>query len=75
MPIYEIANNIKNRKDFEEFLKVLKKDYMSNKDDWHNDTLESFLEGMYGYNFDCDEKETVSWKLFAEILLASRVYE
>jgi hypothetical protein len=75
MSIYEEAENVKTKKDFEEFLKLLKTNYLSVKEDWTNDTLESFLEGLYGYNYDSDIEEKASWKLFAEILLASRVYE
>ena len=75
MSIYEVAENVKTRKDFEEFLKLLKTNYLSVKEEWSNDTLESFFEGLYGYNYDCDIEEKASWKLFAEILLASRVYE
>ena len=75
MSIYEVAENVKTRKDFEEFLKLLKTNYLSVKEEWSNDTLESFLEGLYGYNYDSNDDEKASWKLFAEILLASRVYE
>lgn len=75
MSIYEEAENVKTKKDFEKFLKLLKTNYSSVKKEWLNDTLESFLEGLYGYNYDSDVEEKASWKLFAEILLASRVYE
>lgn len=75
MSIYEVAENVKTRKDFEEFLKLLKTNYLNVKKEWDNDTLESFLEGLYGYNYDSDVEEKASWKLFAEMLLASRVYE
>jgi hypothetical protein len=75
MSIYEIVENIETRKDFEEFLKLLKVNYLNARNEWHNDTMESFLEGLYGYNYDSDDKDKASWKLFAEMLLASRVYE
>jgi hypothetical protein len=75
MSIYEIAENVKTRKDFEEFLKLFKSNYSNERVDWQNDTMESFLEGLYGYNYESSHTEKPSWKLFAEILLAARVYE
>jgi len=75
MSIYEVAENVKTRKDFEDFLKLFKTNYLSVKEEWDNDTLESFLEGLYGYNYNSDVEEKASWKLFAEILLAARIYE
>ena len=72
--IYEIAENIRNRKDFEKFLEKLKENFQKNKNDWDNDTLESFLEGLWGYNYNCKNDEP-TWKSFADILLAARVYE
>lgn len=75
MSIYEISKRIKTQSDFENFLKILKEDYLHNRKEWHNDSLESFLDGLYGYNYDSDENEKTSWALFAEMLLAARVYE
>ncbi len=74
MNIYEFANEIKTRKDFEKFLRLLIDDYRNNKDSWENDRLDFYLEGLYGYNYEAEEEEP-SWKLFAEILLAAKVYE
>ena len=45
-----------------------------NKADWENDSLNLFLDGIYGYSM-CKIGETPSWNLFAEILLTARVYE
>jgi len=72
--IYQIAQQIKNKKDFEIFLKELRNNFDDNKSDWHNDKLDLFLEGLYGYNYNSDNEEA-TWKKFAEILLAARVYE
>jgi hypothetical protein len=74
MNINLLAKKIKNKRDFEFFLKELKNDFETNKSDWHNNRLDLFLEGLYGYNFD-SENEPASWKKFAEMLLAAKVYE
>ena len=76
--IYDFYENIESKTDFENFLKLLVEDFNSNNKDWENDTLTLFLEALYGYNFDSknDTKETKpSWKVFAEMLLAAKVYE
>ena len=72
--IYDLFEKIKTRQDFEFFLKKLIIDFNDNKGDWENSTLESFLEGLYGYNYNSDNDKP-TWKLFAEIILAARVYE
>lgn len=74
MGLYEIANQIETQQDFNVFLKALKRDLKSNSQEWENDTLESFIEGLDGY---CNDKpqEELSWRIFAELLLAAKVYE
>ena len=72
--IYVLADRITCRKDFELFLQKLTENFSEKKDDWENDSQESYLEGLYGYNCESDN-DSPTWKLFAEILLAARVYE
>ncbi|MFN5786732.1 MAG: hypothetical protein ACK457_12255 [Flavobacteriia bacterium] len=73
--IYQLCNEISNRKDFENFLKEFKNNLKQFPQEWSNDTLELFLEGLYGYNYDSDPNDIPTWKEMAEMLLASRVYE
>lgn len=68
------AQNIKTREDFEFFLEKLVSDYNQNKEAWQNDTLKSYLEALHGFNYN-SEKDRPSWKAFAEMLLAARLYE
>ena len=72
--IYELAEEVVTRSDFELFLKELIINFRDSKSDWDNDTLESFLEGLYGYNYDSDN-DPPTWTLMAEMILAARVYE
>jgi len=70
----QIVQEIKSREDFEFFLEKLVTDYNKNKKDWQNDTLRSYLEALHGFNYNSD-KDRPSWKAFAEMLLAARLYE
>lgn len=72
--MHSMLHNIKTRGDFEIFLEKLVTDYNQNKEDWENDTLKSYLEALHGYNYNSDN-DRPSWKAFAEMLLAARLYE
>lgn len=74
MDIYKQAEEINNQKDFVKFLNSLQKDLQENLSEWENDSLAKFLDALKGYCSDKDQKKT-SWKTFAELLLAARVYE
>ena len=79
-----ITSSIRNRQDFLSFLEKFIKDYRS-AEGWENNKLESFLEGMLswvedadGYYENINETEVLSnpsWRLFADILIASTMYE
>ena len=79
----DLAKEISTKEDFVAFLRLLRKDFHQEKDEWENQTLEQFLEGLYGFSGDMDgyysgkdiDVQKPSWRLFAEVLLASRVYE
>lgn len=74
--IYSFQKDIKTRKDFETFLRMLLEDFQRNKENWANNTLSSYLDGLYGYNFDSEADEnSPSWGEVAEMLLAAIVYE
>ncbi len=73
--IYDLFDKIRTKSDFEIFLKELIKNYNENRKDWDNDDLPKFLDALYGYNYESDSSIQPTWKLFAEMLLAARVYE
>lgn len=77
-------NEIKNKHDFLNFLSLYIKDYNNNKESWTNRNIETFLEAMeswvedmegYYENMNLPVPENVSWKIFADILYAAKVYE
>ena len=79
-----MTSNIKNREDFIIFLEKLLEDFRREKN-WENNNLESFIEGMLswvedadGYYKNINQMEVLSnpsWRLFADILIASTMYE
>lgn len=84
MDIVERANAVKTKADLEEFLWALIRDLESRPSEWENRTLPEFLEAMTGFVGDLDGycknrgelgAPEPTWKLFAEILLASSMYE
>lgn len=82
--IYDLAAGVRSRSDFISFVDNLGRNYKSNKDEWENDNLESFLGGlswfandMGGYYKNMKEDvdiETVTWRMAAQMLLAAKVY-
>lgn len=85
MSLNSQARSIRSKAQFESFLQQLLRDFRSRGHTWENADLDSFLEGMYGFvkglegyyqhrgqEMDLDRAD---WRVFAEILLAARVYE
>ena len=81
----DVVDEMKTKEDFLKFLELLKKDYLENQDSWENPTMECYLdtmavwtEGMLErYYVNIGEKlpDNIPWRVFAEILLASKIYE
>lgn len=72
--IYKTCDKIENFSDFIAFLSLLNENISNKPDEWENTTVKSYLNGAYGFCTDSKFEEN-SWKVFAEILLAARVYE
>lgn len=75
---------IRTKEDFVGFLELLAQDFRSNPHEWENKSLESYLEAaaswtedMDGYyrNYNLPVPENVNWKVFADILMAAKMYE
>jgi hypothetical protein len=84
MDIYEKFNKIESREDLVDFLEELMVDLEENRSGWENDTLERYLDGMWGWLQDldglCKNKnipvpEQPSWQLIGRMLLAGKYYE
>ena len=83
--LVEKAEAIRTRADFVAFAEMLLRNLREHPEEWENDTLERFLEvlggfahGMHGYYANVKapvDLERPSWRVFADLLLAARVYE
>ena len=83
MTISEKAYSVETREDFQVFLRVLAEDFRVHGEKWENAHLGRYLEALAAWAEDMDgyfrnRGETApspSWRLFAQMLVAARVYE
>lgn len=84
MELHEKVGAVTTKEDLATFVAALKNDLIANKDDWENPDLERFLDAMSAWIFSMDTahknlgKETPvqpTWRVFADILLAGKIYE
>jgi uncharacterized protein YukE len=76
--------SINTREDLADFVSSLREELAKNPDEWENQTLDRFLDAMeswirvidaYSKNTGDIESLSPSWKTFAKILCAAKVYE
>jgi hypothetical protein len=81
MSIVEIAEQVKNKEDFVNFLQALIDDFINNKERWENPELGRYLEAMERFLDSSTDKSinkidfTPSWNLFATIMFTASIYE
>ncbi|KUJ50450.1 hypothetical protein [Chryseobacterium sp. JAH] len=73
------------KQEFIHFMENLKTDFIENKEKWENKTIEDYLEAMSRYVEDIDgyyentnqdiDLEKIDWKVFADLLKGSSIYE
>lgn len=77
-------SNIKTKDDFISFVQLLQEDLKDNPRSWENNTLESYLEAMTSWTESIEQyyintaqpvPDNISWRVFADILMASTMYE
>lgn len=82
--LHERIENVTSNLDLADFIEALREDLASNKDDWENVNLDDFLEAMGAWvgsmnraysNMGKTMPENLNWSVFADILLASKMYE
>ncbi|HKV40262.1 MAG TPA: hypothetical protein VJX67_13705 [Blastocatellia bacterium] len=80
------AEAIESKEDFAQFANLLAKNYREHPEEWGNQELECFLDALGELAGSIDGHNTllgrpkpnlgsVAWRVFADILLAARVYE
>ena len=84
MTLEERARAVQSREDLVALIHAMRSDLQAHPDRWENPDLASFLEAMAGWTDDLpgfyantgQEVETTSpWRLIADLLMASRIYE
>ncbi len=83
--LVEKGQAIASKADFKEFVRLLLHNYRNHPDEWENGTLDLYVQGLVGFVENMEgyyqnvgatvELERPSWRVFADILLAARVYE
>jgi hypothetical protein len=84
MELSQKCNSINTKDDLVNFIEELKFNLISRPNEWENSTLEKYLDAMGAWlnsmenaykNMGKEFPEQPSWKMFAEILHASKIYE
>ncbi|WP_323637079.1 hypothetical protein [Pectobacterium polaris] len=75
---------ISSKNDLVKLISALARDFKENPDEWENKDLSSYLEAVSSWIEDMDgyyentnqplPKDT-NWKIFADILVAAKIYE
>lgn len=79
------TSDIRSRDAFCAFLEELAVNYCTHPGEWANADLKSFLEALAGFSRDMDgyysnfhpdiDCSQPSWRVFADMIMAARVYE
>ena len=81
MEIAEIAEQVKSKEDFVNFLQALISDFKNNKEEWENPELGRYLDAMERFLYSSTDESinkidfTPSWSLFAKIMITASIYE
>ena len=84
MSIAEQVNSIRSREDFVAFVRALSKDFKNNPQSWENENLDQFLDALGAWVEDMDGyylnqgkpvPQQLDWKMFADMLMAAKLYE
>jgi hypothetical protein len=83
--LVEMAETIGTKDEFVAFAKAFLENFRHHPEEWENDSLESFLVGLAGFAQNSEgyyvnigaaiDPAAPTWRLFADILLAARIYE
>ena len=77
-------NEISNKEDFVSFVELLLSNFNNNPSEWSNKTLPEYLEAIASWTEDMEGyyqnnkmpiPENINWKVFANILVAAKMYE
>ncbi|MBD5546179.1 MAG: hypothetical protein HDQ97_02035 [Lachnospiraceae bacterium] len=84
MDLNSILNKVNSKEKFIEFLTELRYDKEQKSDEWENDEITTYLEGicswvddMEGYfqNINMDMPNNIDWKFIAMLFYVGKIYE
>lgn len=84
MEFYEELSKVKSKTNFTEFINLLINDYKNNKQEWENQTIEEYLDGIkswiedmefYYKNTNQEMPDNINWQFLANILYCGKIYE
>jgi hypothetical protein len=83
--LVERAESILTKEDFTAFLHLLMRNRREHPEEWENASLEQYLEGLCGFAEGIEgyyanigvkvDMRKPGWRVFADVLLAARIYE
>lgn len=82
--LMEKARGIQSHEEMASFIRALRLDLVRNPHDWENGSLDVFLEALAAWIEDIDGyylnkheviPNMVPWRIFADALLAAKIYE
>ena len=82
--LFDLAAAVNSRQDHISFVGEMITNLKEHSDEWGNDNLASFLQGLQSFSKDMQgyyhnvgepvDVETISWRMAAQMLLAASVY-
>lgn len=79
MNLEDEVQNVNTMASFMAFVGVLRNDFVDNKNEWTNRSIDRYLDGIAGwiaeYGMSDPDKTGNTWQLFANILWAASEYE
>jgi len=79
MELYELAHRVDSKETFLEFVAALRSDLEARgrEPEWENPDLGRFLEAMQAWTEDMGDRVAAqpSWRTFADMLMAAKIYE
>lgn len=82
--LLEKLNHLNTKEDFVSFVELLVQNLRNNPGEWENKDLVSYLDAIASWTGDSDGyyrnmnlpiPQNVDWKVFANILIAAKMYE
>ncbi|SFS76796.1 hypothetical protein [Paenibacillus sp. BC26] len=84
MQFHEMVSKVNSKEDLIKLISALRSNLATHSEEWENSTLESYFEAMEAWMDDMDRyyintnqkvPDKPTWKVFAEILYAAKIYE